>query len=290
VEQTAFDSLVAGLRPQLHRYCARMTGSVIDGEDVLQDALLKATEALPRVAGISNPAGWLFRIAHNAALDFLRRRARHEAATADAQLATIVEQEDPMQACQAVAASLQTFMRLPVIQRSSVILKDVLNYSVEEVSDIIGSTVPAVKSALQRGRARLHDLAQEPEEREPFVLPESDRTRLAKYVDRFNAHDFEAIRTMLAEDVQLDLVNRVQMKGRGQVGEYFHRYAAGSRWHLIPGHVDGQPAILVFDPNDMAGLPTYFVLLEWADDSIVAIRDFLFARYAMEGAIFCMMG
>ena len=63
----AFDRLLAELRPKLHRYCARMTGSVIDGEDVVQEALMKAIEALPATGTIANPEGWLFRIAHNAA-------------------------------------------------------------------------------------------------------------------------------------------------------------------------------------------------------------------------------
>ena len=73
------ERLLAALRPKLHRYCARMTGSVIDGEDVLQDALIKAVEAFAAAGPISNPEGWLFRIAHNTALDFLRRRNRQAA-------------------------------------------------------------------------------------------------------------------------------------------------------------------------------------------------------------------
>src|SRR5512132_4434968 len=81
--RAAFDRLLGELRPKLHRYCARMTGSVIDGEDVVQEALVKAIEALPETPSIAHPDGWLFRIAHNAALDFLRRRARREAAHSD---------------------------------------------------------------------------------------------------------------------------------------------------------------------------------------------------------------
>src|ERR1700753_1050190 len=73
------DSLLVRMRPKLHRYCARMTGSVIDGEDVLQDALIKAVEAFASAGPIGNPEGWLFRIAHNTALDFLRRRNRQQA-------------------------------------------------------------------------------------------------------------------------------------------------------------------------------------------------------------------
>src|SRR3984893_12642028 len=72
------DRLLVDMRPRLHRYCARMVGSAIDGEDVVQDALIKAVESGPAMA-IGNPEGSLFRIAHNTALDFLRRRKRQEA-------------------------------------------------------------------------------------------------------------------------------------------------------------------------------------------------------------------
>jgi hypothetical protein len=70
-----FERLVGELRPKLHRYCARMTGSAVDGEDIVQDSLIKALAALPHFGVINNPEGWLFRIAHNTTLDFLRRRA-----------------------------------------------------------------------------------------------------------------------------------------------------------------------------------------------------------------------
>src|SRR5258708_18504281 len=70
-----FERLVGELRPKLHRYCARMAGTAVDGEDIVQDALIKALAALPNTV-LDNPEGWLFRIAHNTALDFLRLRAR----------------------------------------------------------------------------------------------------------------------------------------------------------------------------------------------------------------------
>ncbi|HJX20792.1 MAG TPA: RNA polymerase sigma factor, partial [Steroidobacteraceae bacterium] len=62
--RAGFEQLLAELRPKLHRYCARMTGSVIDGEDVLQEAMAKAIEAFPHAGPIAHPGGWLFRIAH----------------------------------------------------------------------------------------------------------------------------------------------------------------------------------------------------------------------------------
>ena len=96
VSREAFDRLLGELRPKLHRYCARMTGSVIDGEDVLQETLVKAIEAFPGAGPIANPEGWLFRIAHNAALDFLRRRARRETAGLDEEADMIVDPANPV--------------------------------------------------------------------------------------------------------------------------------------------------------------------------------------------------
>ena len=161
------------------------------------------------------------------------------------------------------------------------ILKDVLGYSVAEICTVIDATEPAVKSALQRGRGRLREIACEPEDAPPPPLAEPERRRLATYVDLFNARDFDAVRTMLADDVRLDLVNRLQIHG-AKVGEYFDRYVAENHWHLVSGSVDGRAAILVFDPNDLAGAPRYFMLLEWSGEKIAWIRDFLFAAYVME--------
>src|SRR6476661_1573121 len=74
--RSEFDELVRDARVDLHRYCARMTGSVIDGEDVAQDALAKAFYMLPAAGPSSNLRAWLFRIAHNKCIDFLRRYDR----------------------------------------------------------------------------------------------------------------------------------------------------------------------------------------------------------------------
>src|SRR5260221_4757554 len=109
----AFETLLGTLRPTLHRYCARMTGSAIDGEDVLQDALAKAIEAYPDAAPLTNPEGWLFRIAHNAALDALRQRARHAAAIADTDPELVVDPVDVVADRELATTGLRHFIRLP---------------------------------------------------------------------------------------------------------------------------------------------------------------------------------
>lgn len=279
-----FDTLLGTLRPGLHRYCARMTGSVIDGEDVVQDTLLNAYEARSTAGAITNVEAWLFRIAHNAAMDFLRRHARDGTPVLLEIDETIAAPGDVEQDREIAAASLHTFMRLAPPQRCAVILKDVLGYSVEEVGEVMETSVPAAKSALQRGRARLRELGGEPEQPAGPVLAEPDRSRLIRYVACFNARDFDALRAMLAEDVQLDLVNRLQVKGRDKVGEYLHRYALAQQWRFEAACVDGRPVMVVFDRNDPAGGPAYFVALDFAGDAVTGIRDFFFARYVLDGA------
>jgi len=162
----------------------------------------------------------------------------------------IAAARNPVEDRQIVAASLRTFMRLPVSQRSSVILSDVLGHSLQETCEIVGGTVPAVKAALQRGRFRLRALAAEADDAPVPALAEPERTRLRAYVERFNAHDFDAVRAMLAEDVRLDVVNRVRLDGKKSVAPYFGNYAARPHWRFLPGFVDGRPAILVYDADD----------------------------------------
>jgi RNA polymerase sigma-70 factor, ECF subfamily len=280
------DPLLAGLRPKLHRYCARMVGSVIDGEDVVQDALVKAVESFPVAGPIGNPDGWLFRIAHTTALDFLRRRNRQQAVRSGEEVDMIADPADTVESRQAAAASLRTFMRLPVAQRSSVILMDVLGCSLQEICEVMDFSLPAVKAALHRGRAQLRELANEPEDVPRPLLSEADRARLRAYVEHFNARDFDAIRDMIADDVRLDLVNKTRMNGKAEVSRYFGNYSKVQDWQLVPGTVEGQPAILVFDPGAPSSRPKYFMLLHWDGDKVATIRDFRHAPYVTEGAEF----
>src|ERR1043166_3233600 len=217
--------LLAALRPKLHRYCAGMTGAVIDGEDVLHDALLKAVESFPAAGPLHHPEGWLFRIAHNTALDFLRRKSRQAAIFSEAELDMIADETDAVTSRQIANASLRTFMRLPETQRACVILSDVLGCSLREVCDIMDSSLPAVKASLHRGREKLRELAKEPDDAPPPLLSAAERAQLDAYVAHFNARDFDAIRAMIADDVRLELVSRTQMQGKAEVSRYFGNYA-----------------------------------------------------------------
>lgn len=86
------------------------------------------------------------------------------------------------------------------------------------------------------------------------------------------------------EEVKLDLVNRKQLSGKAEVSGHFSNYSKINDWRLVPGLVESQPAILVFDPTGPGSKPKYFILLGWSAGKIVTIRDFRHASYVAEEA------
>jgi RNA polymerase sigma-70 factor, ECF subfamily len=145
-------------------------------------------------------------------------------------------------------------------------------------------SLPAVKAALHRGRAQLRAYADEPDDAPHAKLSDADRERLSAYVAHFNARDFDAVRAMLANDIRLELVSRTRLNGKAEVSRYFGNYSKISDWHLVPGIVEGHPAILVFDPDEPGGRPKYFMLLDWQANKVATIRDFRHAPYVIDGA------
>jgi RNA polymerase sigma-70 factor (ECF subfamily) len=270
-----FLALVADVRPELHRYCARLTGSVIEGEDIVQDALAKAFYALSQAAEMPPLRPWLFRIAHNTALDFLKSHDRQlterRANVEDA--AAYEERPDPA----VVRAALARFVALPVSQRCAVILKDVLGHSLEETADTMGTTIMAVKAALVRGRKHLRQTdAPEAE------LGSSMRAELERYVHLFNARDWDGVRALVSDDCRLDLVSKSQRRGK-QVGMYFSRYEKEAvELRLV--RLEGRLALAAYVEG--AERPAYFILLELEGGRVTAIRDFRYVPYIAAEAEF----
>jgi RNA polymerase sigma-70 factor (ECF subfamily) len=287
--RSRFLELVEGLRPDLHRYCARMTGSVADGEDVVQDTLARAYYELSGLKQLPALRSWLFQIAHHRALDYLRRYERRMGEPLDLVENTApddaVDAESALARDEAVRAAVSRFLDLLPAQRSCVILKDVLGHSVEEIAEMLSFTVPAVKAALHRGRARLRALA---EAAPPPGPPAAPTPALALYAALFNARDWDGVRAMLADDVRLDLVSRLRRSGR-EVGNYTTNYATVSDWHLVPAWLDGREVLAVFrSPRDER--PGYLVEISFAGGKITAIRDFRYVPYIANEAAFRFAG
>ena len=279
MQAESFDTVMATLRPRLHRYCARMIGSALDGEDIVQEALAKAAELYPAAGPIERPEAWLFRIAHTTALDALRRRKRQRSREAEAPLATLPDRSAAADARVTAAAGLAALLRLSPTQRSAIVLADVLGHSLAETAETIGTTIAAVKAALHRGRARLRT----PEsETVPAMLDMAEREKLRAYADRFNARDFDALKALLAEDVRLDLVGRARLAGRKEVSIYFTRYSEARAWQIRPGLVEGRLALLFEDPTAPEAGIRHIALLGWAGEAIATIRDFHYAPYVMD--------
>jgi RNA polymerase sigma-70 factor (ECF subfamily) len=175
---------------------------------------------------------------------------------------------------------LSHFVRLTALQRSCVILKDVLSYRLEEISEILDASVPSIKGALHRGRATLRRHAAAGDSKPVAVLPQEQAVLLGRYVALFNARDFDALRAMLAEDVRLELVGMTEKSGAADVGGYFTNYARVAGMRLEPGVVDGRPAILAREQPE--GRPVYCLFVRFRGERIQFIRDYRYARYVFD--------
>src|SRR5712671_7951142 len=186
----AFLETISTLRPSMHRYCARMTGSVMDGEDVAQEALIEAYRKMDQFDDSRPLKPWLFRIAHNRCIDFLRRKGVRDEAEAAAAVPEAVLPAEPAVLGLGTAVE-HLVISLPPKERACVLLKDVFDYSLEEIAVLVDTTVGGVKAALSRGRSKLA-ASPEPSRSHREVSPELSRV-LHLYVDRFNKRDWEGL-------------------------------------------------------------------------------------------------
>ena len=277
-------ALVGELRPELHRYSARLMGSVIDGEDVVQDTFARALAALEQTEEMPQLRPWLFRIAHNRALDLLRGRAVRRAEPIEA-ASDVADEANPdptemLMRQEAVETAVSRFAELPLMQRSVVILKDVLDEPLKDIAELLGLTVDAVKAQLARGRARLREI-----NARAATIAEARpaSAAVARYVTLFNARNWDGLRALLADDVKLHQSTYPVRVGAADVGMFFTIYAKFEGVRLAPAWVEGREVIAVFE-DGTAEKPSYFMWLEWRGDRISFIRDYRYARYIVDDA------
>jgi RNA polymerase sigma-70 factor (ECF subfamily) len=217
-------------RRELTGYCYRMLGSGFEADDAVQETMLRAWKAADGFEGRSSLRSWLYRIATNICLDMLRGRQRRAlpmdlgpasppleallgefqpeeawiSPIADAKV--VPEHGDPAEI--AVArdtvrlAFVTALQHLPPRQRAMLIMCEVLRMPAAEAAATLGTTVPAVNSALQRARATLAEL---PEEQRPAEVDTDNADLLARYVDAFQRYDMDMLVTLLHDDALMTM-------------------------------------------------------------------------------------
>ncbi|HEY4087037.1 MAG TPA: RNA polymerase sigma factor [Bryobacteraceae bacterium] len=242
----AFLETLGPLRPRLHRYCARMTGSIMDGEDVVQDALFRAYRNLEMWDDNRPLTPWIFRIAHNQCIDFLRSRGVRIEAEAAVAAPDFTEPGDPIGP--AIGPAIEHLvMNLPPKERACVLLKDVFEYSLEEIAELVESTAGGVKAALNRGRSKLESLQNMPAA--PRGSTPGNQQILRLYVDRFNSRDWDGLRELISADARLLVADRYS--GSFAAGDYLGVYSRMKQiWRLAMGEVDGEPSIVVVNQRN----------------------------------------
>jgi RNA polymerase sigma-70 factor (ECF subfamily) len=183
-------------------------------------------------------------------------------------------------------ASLSSFLALPVVQRSAVILKDVLGCSLEEIAETTGRSVLAVKAALVRGRSNLQAQPQgEPiawRDR-PETTPE-DRALLDRYCTLFNARDWAGVQALLSEECRLDLVAKASRRGKNQISNYFGNYA-NEDTRVSVAIVEAREILAVYRPSS-SPQPTYVISLECDGEKVHLIRDYRYVPYLVDEIAF----
>nr|WP_229903243.1 RNA polymerase subunit sigma-70 [Amycolatopsis bullii] len=251
------------LRPALVAHCYRMTGSYQDAEDVVQETYLKAARGVAAFEGRSSLKTWLYRIATNTCLTELNHRSRRVLPAglgapsddpgtrvfADDSIAwlgplpdaVLGDPEEVVVRRESVRLALVAALQhLPPRQRAAFLLREVLSWSAAEIAGVLGISVPAVKSLLQRARVRLDEL--DPDTR----VPEPDeRALLDRYIAAFEAEDTAALRAVIQDDFSLEAVpHPVWFRGVGVCLPFLERAfsAPGGAARLLPTRANGQPA------------------------------------------------
>ncbi|MEC3952323.1 sigma-70 family RNA polymerase sigma factor [Nocardia sp. CDC153] len=270
----AVDDVVAGAqahRAELLAYCYRMTGSMHDAEDLVQEIQVRAWRAAesfdPQRASLRT---WLYRIATNVCLTALKTAQRRampvdlsqpnpvygpelldkspeipwlepfpDALLGEGDPAAVVTVRESVRL--AFVAALQ---HLPPLQRSVLILRDVLALKATEVAELLDTSTAAVNSALQRAHAQLSGLESGPAE----LSDAEQREFLKRYVAAFEAMDVEALKLILREDVLLQMPPFLAwFHGRAAVAAFMTRiFGRGGAFRLVSTRANGRPAVAAY--------------------------------------------
>ncbi len=271
--------LVMPFRPELHRYCRKLTGDLWDAEDLIQDTLLRGFGTLGSIHHrIRNPRSYLLRIATNLWIDTVRRRGSEADATSAQADEPRASAPSPSQAAEVRDAGAALMQHPAPQERAAILLKDVFDMSLEETADVLRTTIGAVKAALHRGRSRLR----EPERR---AAPRSGPSAalIDRFVERFNARDLPALLEMMLDTASIEGLGFVTENGR----EAFEReggwWTHNFEWPAELGHskprweraiFEGEVLALVFSTHDGREALTSVMRFEELDGRVSRIRSY----------------
>ncbi|MGY6502636.1 MAG: sigma-70 family RNA polymerase sigma factor [Acidimicrobiales bacterium] len=293
-------------RTELTGYSYRMLGSISEGEDAVQDALVRAWKAWDRFEGRSSVRSWLYRITHNVCMDMLNGRNRR---ARPMDMGPVGSVDDPLPAPLPENVWLQpapdgrvlraetdpaelsvtsesirlafvnALQHLPAKQRSVLILREVLRWHADEVAELLETTVASVNSALQRARATLASIdINDTDALEP--TDDEQRSLLDRYVAAFEAYDLDALVALLREDaVQSMPPFALWLRGRTAVKDWMAGPGIGCRGsRVVPTVANGMPAFGQYRPPTADGepfRPWALQVVEIHDGQIVGLNFFL---------------
>lgn len=285
--QIAFIESIANLRPRMHRFCTRMTGSALDGEDAMQEAVFEAYLKLSSFDATRPLAPWLLRIAHNRCIDFLRRRQTQREAEAEAEAAKPALVHPSEAVGRGIDHAIERLViALPPKERACVLLKDVFDYSLEEIADLVDSTPGGVKAALNRGRGKLEmrNDAQRPKRK----ANKEELALLRLYVDRFNRRDWQGVRELASADARLRVADC--FAGRLADSPYFVEYERPIiPWRMALGEADGETVIIILDDGPQGAVPFSAIRIGAANGKVVSITDYIKCSWILESAAVSLM-
>ena len=325
-DEEAFTALTLPLRRELHVHCYRMLGTLDDADDALQEALLRAWRHLDRFEARASFRAWLYRIATNVCLTMLNRRGRRNEITlestgptnervswqkgepvhlqpypdhlldelrqGEAGPETVIEQREAVEL--AFVAAVQS---LPSRQRATLLLRDVIGYPASEVAAMLGTSVAAANSALQRARdtlAREHDSGTIAR---AHASPESatEQALVGRLIAAWHASDVPSIVSILTEDALFSMPPLPQhFVGRDAIAGFLATGPAGGRldrFWLLPTRANRQPAVASYYRQSDSG-PFHahgIIVLSFQGAAISSIWRFgdasLFPRFGLPSMI-----
>ena len=310
-DRDAFEAQVRRHTRELHVHCYRMTGSVEDSDDMVQETFLRAWRGREQFAGRSTLRAWLYRIATNACLDALDKRPR--AVSDDGEVLWLqpypdvmlddvpagdVGPEDAVVAKETIELTFITaIQRLKPLPRAVFIFRDVLDCSAKETAALLETTVASVNSALQRAHAGLRDhlpetRAQWRPEQEPSA---AERELLARFVEASEAVDLEGLVALLHEDARFSMPPQPEAyEGRDAVAGCWVEGGFGSdafgSVRCLATRGNRQPAVAFYvrQPGDAEYRPLTLEALRFEDGlvrEIVAFDSGLFERFGLPASL-----